>query len=248
MSTVQAVIWFDQMLQPDWPCYQIGLCGDIHGPLDVALLHHALRQSTRLHDGLRLAPATAITEALAIGAMPGLVLLDEADPAWQFVDLSEALGAEATPEALRQAALDRVQKHFESPMALQAGVPPWDMLVVRYGPDRHLWLHRYHHLVLDGYGLPLAGIATVDIYNRLVEGEPADLSPPPSYLDYVAAEQAYAASPRHAADRAFWQQRFAQLPPALLPARWVAASGERAGSGKQVWALARPTMARIHAL
>jgi len=246
MSMVQSVIWFDQLLQPDWPCYQIGLCGDIHGELDVGLLHRALQHTTRQHDGLRLAPAHSLRDGAHAADRPSLVLLDEAQPGWRFVDLCDGDGpARGDP---RQAALDLVQRHFMDPMPLVAEVPPWDMLVVRYAPDRHLWLHRYHHLVNDGYGVPLAGICVVEVYNKWLAGEPAEFTPGPSYLDYLDAEAAYLASPRHEADRRHWRERFTHLPPVLLPARWVAATGERAGSGKQVWSVARATMDRIRAL
>ncbi|MBH1945623.1 hypothetical protein I5L01_15510, partial [Erythrobacter sp. YJ-T3-07] len=117
--------------------------------------------------------------------------------------------------------------------------------LVRYDEDRHLWLHRYHHLIIDGYGVPMAGAAIIEAYNRLLSGKALDLTPAPSYLGFLHAEQRYLSSPRFERDVAFWRARYSTLPPALLPATHVHAQGKAPDSGKQILQVSRETFDRI---
>ncbi len=242
LSAAQGVIWLDQMVNAGLPCYQIGMCVDIQGPLDVAILKRAIEHVAQCHDALRLALAPADAGSPASQGQPQWCVLDTVAVHMPVVDLREqpvaAMAAEpGQPD--RDRALALVQRTFSSPAPLHAGIPPWDMLVVRYAEAGYLWMHRYHHLVIDGYGVPMAGQAMVDAYNRLLAGQALDRHEAPSYSELLPVEQAYRASARHDKDLAFWRQRYAVLPPALLPARHAQASGEAPGSGKQVWQLPR---------
>ncbi|WP_241563535.1 condensation domain-containing protein, partial [Streptomyces sp. E1N211] len=79
-------------------------------------------------------------------------------------------------------------------------------------PDRHLWLLRAHHLLLDGYSYKLLGRRLADTYNALAEGrepEPSGFAPVSRLQE---EEAAYLASERHAVDRDHWARRLADLP------------------------------------
>ncbi|HEX5356768.1 MAG TPA: amino acid adenylation domain-containing protein, partial [Aquabacterium sp.] len=232
LSSVQQVIWFDQLLHPDVPNYQIGMCADIKGPVDVDALNQAVRHVAARHDALRMEVVVHNGEAM-------LRVRPYADIRVDLVDLS------GQPHA-REAAMRYVQAEFSRQRPLE-GTLPWGNLLVQYGEDGFLWLHRYHHLIIDGYGVPMAGAAMVDAYNRLLQGESLDDPTAPSYLDFLRAESAYLGSPRHERDTAFWRARYATLPPALLQPRYEIPGTPMAGSGKHVWHMPRAVFDGVRA-
>ena len=54
LSSVQRDIWFDQILHPDVPLYNIGGYLRIDGPVDPAIFEQAVRQVVRENDALRI--------------------------------------------------------------------------------------------------------------------------------------------------------------------------------------------------
>jgi amino acid adenylation domain-containing protein len=232
LSSVQQVIWFDQMLHPQLPHYQIGMSAAIDGPLDVALLQRAIEAVAQGSEALRMVLQLR-------DGQPGLQVLPHTCVALPVVDVSDQADALAQAQAL-------VQAEFCRPLNLQDS-PPWRMMLVRHAPDRYLWLQCYHHLVIDGFGINVANRVICETYQRWLEGDTRPAAPTPSYLDFLDAEQAYAQSPRPERDRAYWRERFASLPPALLPARYVAQPPSAPASGKQVWRINRERYARINA-
>jgi len=231
MSSVQQVIWFDQMLQPKLPCYQIGLLAEIEGEIQVDLLTRAINKVANAHDGLRLLPTDA--------SSPSLQVIDHIDVPLPLVDVS------GRPDARAQA-LQLAEKAFRQALDPADGAM-WSHMLVRFAADRYLWVHRYHHLILDGYGVPMAGKAFIDEYNRLLSGVDKPMANAPSYTTFIEAEQAYMASERPERDRAFWRQRYPSVPPALLPARFAMTDGGASSSGKLVWQMSRATFDDIQA-
>ncbi len=56
-----------------------------------------------------------------------------------------------------------------------------------------------------------------EIYNALAHGQPAPVAAP-SYIDFIEDNARYQASPRYAQDRAYWLDKYRQMPePLLLP-------------------------------
>ena len=82
--------------------------------------------------------------------------------------------------------------------------------------QRHVWLHRAHHLLLDGYGFQLVTRRVADQYAALRSGSKCG---PASFGDLaavVAADIAYQQSADREADRRFWLETLADLQPVSL--------------------------------
>ncbi|MFJ7104007.1 amino acid adenylation domain-containing protein [Streptomyces albogriseolus] len=209
LSGAQEGLWYAGRLAPDSAAYNTAEAVEIHGPLDTALFETALRRVV----------AEADTFALRFADTddgPRCHPAPDADD-WPLhrVDVSAAGDPEAT-------AWEHVRTDLATPVDLEKG-PLFAHTLLTLAPDRHLWLLRAHHLLLDGYSYKLLGRRLADTYNALAEGR----EPEPSAFAPVSRlqeeEAAYLASERHARDRDHWARRLADLPePARLTSRTAA--------------------------
>ncbi|MGW5617196.1 amino acid adenylation domain-containing protein [Streptomyces sp. NPDC003877] len=209
LSGAQEGLWYAGRLAPDSAAYNTAEAVEIHGPLDIALFETALRRTvaeadtfalrfTDTDDGPRCHPAP-----------------DADDWPLHRVDV----GGAPDPEA---AAWAHVRAELATSVDLEKG-PLFAHTLLTLAPDRHLWLLRAHHLLLDGYSYKLLGRRLAETYNALAEGrepEPCGFAPVSRLQE---EETAYRASERYARDRDHWARRLAGLPePARLTSRTAA--------------------------
>ncbi|WNW10395.1 non-ribosomal peptide synthase/polyketide synthase [Pseudomonas sp. DTU_2021_1001937_2_SI_NGA_ILE_001] len=203
LASVQQGIWLDQIAHPGLPYYNIGMSLEIRGKIDVALFEKALEMVANRHDTLRLSFSQE-------GGLGRQCVLPEVKVKLKLVEFSEA-------DDDAGLAMAYLRDAFRQPFESLTG-QLWEAQLVRCGPNRHYWLARYHHLVTDGIGVALIGHAVGTAYNALLAGS-EEVPDGHSYLDFVADDQAYLQSSRYERDRQFWQDTFAELPPALLQRR-----------------------------
>ncbi|WP_411759780.1 amino acid adenylation domain-containing protein [Streptomyces tunisiensis] len=209
LSGAQEGLWYAGRLAPDSAAYNAAEAVEIHGPLDTALFETALRRVVAEADTFALRFADT-DDGPRCHAAP-----DADDWPLHRVDVSGA----GDPEA---AAWEHVRTDLATPVDLEKG-PLFAHTLLTLAPDRHLWLLRAHHLLLDGYSYKLLGRRLADTYNALAEGrepEPSGFAPVSRLQE---EEAAYLASERHAVDRDHWARRLAELPePARLTSRTAA--------------------------
>ncbi|QDQ25470.1 amino acid adenylation domain-containing protein [Chitinimonas arctica] len=228
LSSVQQVIWLDQVLQPQLPNYNVGVTLAIAGELDVERLSQAVAATAAAHDALRLVLQSN-------GGVAGQSVLATSAVGLQRFDFSAHADAEA-----------RADQHCRQVSATSFplyGQPLWSAQLLRVRVDRHCLLLQCHHLVADGVAVALLCHAIVDNYNRLGTGTADVPEAGPSYLDFLADDNDYLASTRYQRDRQFWLERFARLPPALLPV--PAPGGVPRPGGQLRLAITRPRFDRL---
>jgi amino acid adenylation domain-containing protein len=231
LASVQQVIWLDQLLNPDVPLYNLGILWDIVGELDVALLEAAIQAATDAHDALRL----VLAEEAGVAVQR---VLPRLEVAVHRVDLSEYPDAEERARAyFRQLGATRFELY---------GAPLWDEHLVRLGPTRVWWGHRTHHLISDGASMAIFSEAVLQSYERGLADSPAAAAP--SYLELLAKDRDYLASPRFAADQEYWRQRFAELPPPLFRVGDAETRHGAAPSGRVWWPIDAARLARVKQL
>jgi len=201
------------------------------GELDVDALERAFRAVVARHGALRTGFAwEGVPQPLQF-------VLRQAEPAVDRVDWSAAGdGWRARFDALMES--DRRRGHdLKRPPLVR-------MTVARIEPRRHLMLISVHHLVIDGWSLPLV-IGELDaLYRGETTGRPATLPPAPRYRDYV---QWLMERPPHA-DEAFWRgvlDGFAE--PTPLPLDRGGAGGHAQAEGQARFALDAGATARLTA-
>ncbi len=107
--------------------------------------------------------------------------------------------------------------------------------LLKYPDGATGFYYRIHHIIADGWTAKLIIDGIVDTYRRLAAGEEPDGSPAPCYTEYLAAENEYLQSAAAAADRAFWLNKYATLPPEIiLPYNRAKESGIKAEERRYV--------------
>ncbi|MEU4556992.1 amino acid adenylation domain-containing protein [Actinoplanes sp. NPDC023936] len=198
LTAPQQALWFAQLLDPANPSYLCAHRIDIDGPLDADRLAAAIRAVGEATDVLRTGFAA------------------DGDEVWR-IDVP-ATGPE-TVDLPGEAAVTRwIDADLAAALPL-TGVPLVRQALLRTGPERTVWYLRAHHLLLDGYAFAMITEKVVAAYTALGR----DDEPPAGFRSVetlVAEEQAYRASEKFAADRAFWLDRLAGAPePVTLTAR-----------------------------
>ena len=155
LSSAQLGIWFAQKLDSDSAAYNIGEYIEIEGAVVLPLFERALRQVVAEAQSLRLRFVGAGRRAAAMGRRAGGFPLP-------IVDVSVAADPRAAAETWMKADLAR-------PVDPTAG-PLFGFAMFKASSERFFWYARYHHLVLDGYGMWLIARRVAEVYSGLCAG------------------------------------------------------------------------------
>ncbi len=183
----------------------------LEGPLDPARLRTAWETLLTRHPVLR-ASYHQLASGKAVQVIPGEVTVP-----WREADVSGLPEAEAREEMARLA---------RSEMAVRfdlAHGPLLRLLLVRTGEERHLLFFTSHHILLDGWSLPVL----INDLSAIYAADGGALSPAPSYRDYLA----WLGRQDRAAARAAWR---AELAGADEPTVVVSADLTRAATRPEI--------------
>ncbi|MEW1601535.1 amino acid adenylation domain-containing protein, partial [Streptomyces sp. NPDC093808] len=181
--------------------YTVQLGFTVEGPLDGTRLRGAWQALLRRHPVLRSAFVADTTD------VPAQVVLDDVELPWREVDLTgppTAAGPREQDRRLRQVAAGERAGRFDL-----ARPPLLRVALVRLAPGRHAVLFTHHHMLLDGWSLPLLGRELFALYH----GEPLPpAAPPRTYLSWLGRQDRDAA-------RAAWRAELDGLdsPTLLVP-------------------------------
>ena len=197
LSSQQLGIWFAQKLDPSSPAYNIGEYVEIDGPIVLPLFERALRQVVAEADTLRLKFSEEAGEPRQIVGAPA---------AWPLpvIDVSGESDARAAAEAWMKADLAR-------PIDPLAG-PLFGFALFKASATRFFWYARYHHIVLDGFGMWLVARRVAEIYTEFCDGQSTPGNAFGPLADLLDEDAAYRASDRFEADRQYWSDMLAAPP------------------------------------
>ena len=201
LTSVQQVIWLDQMLVPESPCYSLGAILEIDGTFDHGILESVFNEIANANDTLRL---VVCYEAGDVRQQ----VLPSVKIALDYVDFSSR-------EDTREAARKHMQACFDTPLKLN-GELLWKVRLVRESDERVYLMHWYHHIIIDGTSVSLICQDVADLYNRRMQGDATPLASGLSYLEFLNEDQEYLASLRYERDARYWRHRFTVAPPPLF--------------------------------
>ncbi|MFH8978198.1 non-ribosomal peptide synthase/polyketide synthase [Streptomyces sp. NPDC017890] len=198
LTAAQREIWLaEQSSRTPIAGYRVGECLEIHGPVDRELFETALRRVVDEVDALHVTFADD-------GDGPRQIVRESWDWAPAHLDLS----AERDPRA---AALQWMERDLLRPLDL-ARDPLFGHALIKASPTEYLWYLNYHHLVLDAISSSMLRRRVGEVYSALAEGAAVPPCPFGPLRDLIDSDAAYRASADFAADRAYWTERFADLP------------------------------------
>ncbi|SEG04073.1 non-ribosomal peptide synthase domain TIGR01720/amino acid adenylation domain-containing protein, partial [Thermomonospora echinospora] len=196
LSAAQRSVWYAQQLVPQVPIC-IAQYLDIEGALDPALFDELARIAADEIPGLHIRLAER-------DGIPYQLVPERVEATIPTVDFS----AEPDPMA---AAREWMRADMAAPMDLR-GERLYRLVIIRLAADRHLWYLRAHHICVDGFGGALVAARVAEIYTALAEGHGYRPRSVGSYRALLAEEEEYRASEWYERDRAYWTERFADLP------------------------------------
>lgn len=165
VSFAQQRLWFLEQLTPGLPTYHMPYATWLSGSLDADALQRALDAVVARHAVLR-------TSLVATNGTPEQIVAD-------FGGIPLERGV--VPEGITEADATR---HAEA-MAREAANRPFDLtrgplarvLLIKAGPDRHLFAVTCHHSISDGWSMRILADEVAAGYRAAVTGEPSDLEP-----------------------------------------------------------------------
>ena len=192
LSFSQQRLWFLDSLDPGRATYNIPLSLHLQGELDVAALAAALSEVVRRHEALRTTFGDAEGRPFQVIHPPAAVGLPVVDVAG-----SEEARAWMAEEARR-------------PFSLEKG-PLLRTALLRLAPDEHVLVVTMHHIVSDGWSLPIFVREVAALY----AGTGALPALPIQYADFAHWQRQWLQGETLEKELSHWRERLRGLPPLI---------------------------------
>ncbi|MFP8961540.1 amino acid adenylation domain-containing protein [Streptomyces nanhaiensis] len=216
LTPLQEGLLFHALYAPDTPdVYQAQFVLRLHGDLDPAALRAAATALLTRHPNLR---AAFVHQGLR---RPVQVVPGPLPPEWREIDLT-GVAVERRERVFGRLARADLRRRFETDSP-----PLIRFTLVSWGPEEHRLVLTNHHLILDGWSVPLLVRELLALHAR--GGDPDALERVTPYREHLAL---LATRDRVAARRA-WQAALAGAgePPRLTAAVPAAPAGSGPGGG-----------------
>ncbi|MBX8589129.1 amino acid adenylation domain-containing protein [Pseudomonas cichorii] len=207
LTAAQRDVWLDQISRGDSPLYNIGGYLNLTGPLDPVLYQRALENLVASHEGLR----TVLLPGASADGLPLQTYAASMPVPMPLHDLSDQPDPIGAAQAL---ALEYMQR----PCTLD-GSPLFRFCLVRLSAEHHWMINVVHHLIIDGWGFGQMIKSLGEHYTALAEGSSLDFKAP-EYRDFIQEDARYHESPRYERDKAYWLEKYSNLPEPLLVSRY----------------------------
>ena len=206
LSYAQQGLWFIQQLEPDSVAYNVPLVLRIHGPLDVKGLRTSLEDILRRHESLR-------TRFVTIQGEPYQVIDDHSYVEMPLISLA-SLSEERRDAELRGLAQSEAQK----PFALDQG-PLLRAKLLEMEERHHVLLITMHHIITDGWSMPILLRELIEFYRASVSGEKPRLQELAiQYADFAVWQRQWLTGDLLDREADYWKQRLQGMEPLDLPA------------------------------
>ena len=205
LSSPQREIWFDQILHPDVPLYNIGGYVRIDGSIEPSLFEKALNQVIHENDALRI--------ILHEGeSLPTQTFAENVRIKLDFHDFSEK-------ENAHESAFKWMAQAYAKPFQLYDGLL-FQFALCKAADNCYYWLMKYHHIIVDGWATSLIVQRVATAYNALVTGQSSEHNYY-SYQDFIQNDQAYFESEKFVKAKRYWQEKYKKVPEPLLVRRYA---------------------------
>ena len=198
LTLPQQDVFFEQLLYPNDPIYNIGAKIVINGEIDYKTLNQAYIALIDQHDAYRSLVVTD-SDQVAVNILPNH------NSVLGFVDFSNSNKAQ-------EKAIDFIHTSFSKVFDLNQKKLLHRFVLIKVKDDFYYLFSMYHHIITDGWGTSLMFQRLVSNYNELLKHGKIITEYPFSYLDFVEDDMAYSESESYQKDRIYWKERFKDLP------------------------------------
>lgn len=198
LTLPQQDIYFEQLLFPNEPIYNIGAKIEIKGIIDIEIFKKAYVELINQHDAYR---SVIVKNEEDIS----FELLKEYQLELGFVDFSDY------KNSIEDANL-YMQKEFIKPFDLLKGSLLHNFTLIKVQDNFYYLFSVYHHIITDGWGTSLMFQRLVQNYNEICDFGAIKSNYPFSYKDFAEDDYQYQNSESFIQDLKYWSEKFKQLP------------------------------------
>jgi amino acid adenylation domain-containing protein len=198
----QQDVYFDQLLHPNKPIYNIGAKIEINGTLNISIFKKSYEALIAQHDAYR----TIFTRS---GETVAIKLEEGHHSKLGFIDFSDS-------KKPHLEANKYMEKEFLKPFDLFSGNLLHVFTLIKVGEDLHYLFSVYHHIITDGWGTSLMFQRLVQNYNEIFDFGSVQTLYPFSYKDFMKDDEEYQKSVFIEEDKNYWKDKFSTLPENLF--------------------------------
>ncbi|MEN2401840.1 non-ribosomal peptide synthetase [Flavobacterium sp. MC2016-06] len=202
LTLPQQDIYFEQLLYPNEPIYNIGAKIEIKGHINIDAFQKAYHELINQHDAYR-------TRLVKDQDNIRLKIVDIHDSQLGFVDFSDSQTACETANSY-------MQEEFSKPFNLFGESLLHVFTLVKVNDGFYYLFSVYHHIITDGWGTSLMFQRLVQNYNEIFEFGSVQTEYPFTYKDFIEDDAIYTESESFMEDKAYWKDRYKVLPENLF--------------------------------
>ncbi|WP_264530511.1 amino acid adenylation domain-containing protein [Flavobacterium sp. N502540] len=202
LTLPQQDIYYEQLLYPNEPIYNIGAKIEIRGIIDTEVLKKAYVVLIDQHDAYR-GRVTKVDENVEFK------ILDTHNSELGFIDFSGKRNSEEEADYYIEKEFSKVFNLFDNKL-----LHVFTLIKIR--EDFYYLFSVYHHIITDGWGTSLMFQRLVKNYNEILEFGEVKTVYPFSYQDFVQEDAVYQDSESFSEDRHYWAEKFKHLPENLF--------------------------------
>ncbi|TCP59049.1 amino acid adenylation domain-containing protein [Tumebacillus sp. BK434] len=196
LSYAQQRLWFLDQLEPGSIAYNVPFGVRITGALNTDVLARTINEIVARHEALR-------TNFHATGGLAVQVIAAERMQALPVIDLQQMAAAE------KDAQLDEwTVREVNTPFNLATDALLRTTLL-KLGPEEHVLLITFHHIIGDGWSFGVFAQELTTIYAAFENGRPSPLERLPiQYADFAVWQREQLQGTGKEALLSYWKQRF----------------------------------------
>ncbi len=202
LTLPQLDIFFEQLLHPDIPIYNIGAKIEIKGEINIDTFKKAYQEMIRQHDAYRSFFREDENEVKRY--------IKEGEPRpLEFVDFSENDDTVFIAE-------NYMQREFLIPFNVLEDDYLYRFVLIKSSGNHYYLFSVYHHIITDGWGTSLMFQRLIKNYNDILKFNAVQDQYPYEYNAFVAHDQTYQVSEEFNRDKKYWAERFSSLPQVIF--------------------------------
>ncbi|MGH1386750.1 amino acid adenylation domain-containing protein [Kordia sp.] len=202
LTLPQQDIYFEQLLYPNEPIYNIGANIRIEGNINYDILNQAYIALINQNDAYR-------------SILKGDLLSTEIEILPSYNTPLECIDFSAEAHATKRAK-EYMQNDFKVAFDITAKSVLFKFVLIKVAETTYHLYSKYHHIIVDGWGTSVMFQRLVKNYNELMASGEIISEYPYSYEEFVENDAAYQTSEAYENDKAYWTEKFNTLPNALF--------------------------------
>ncbi|NVK09321.1 MAG: amino acid adenylation domain-containing protein [Tenacibaculum sp.] len=205
LTLPQQDIYFEQLIHPNAPIYNIGAKILIEGIINITTFKKAYRCLIKQHDSYRTIFKNNKEEITSL-------VIENFEEELPVLDFSERENAE-------EQVITFMQREFIKPFDITSGKFLHKFILIKVTSERYYLFSVYHHIITDGWGTSLMFQRLVKNYNELIENQEVISKYEYSYKDFIVNDIEYQKSTKYQEDKLYWLKRFDVLPENIFEKR-----------------------------